>query len=533
VTVPERASAFPLPIFINVSKLCAMADRDPQFRPAPAPETDSDILDVLIVGAGISGIGMAVHLQNALPGHLYAIVERRDNLGGTWDLFRYPGIRSDSDMHTLGFSFEPWREQKAIADGPSILAYLNRIADERDIRRHIRFGQHVLSANWDSAASHWRVTVQRGNGRSSVINARFLYLGAGYYDYDGGHDPEFPGRADYAGQVIHPQFWPEDLDYQGKRVVVIGSGATAVTLVPAMADAAQNGGGAAHVTMLQRTPTWYFIRPAEDKMANGLRRFLPEKWAYALTRFKNVRLQNFAFKLARRNPDKVKTALMDGIKDVMGDTPLNAADFTPPYGPWEQRLCLVPDGDFFAALRDGRASVATSQIDRFERDGIRLTSGELLPADIIVTATGLRLAVGGKVAVSIDDRPVNWHDHYYYKGCMFSNIPNLAIVFGYLNASWTLKADVVSTYVCRVLRHMAATSASVATPTLRLEDEADADAVFDFSSGYIQRALDYLPRNGANPPWKLNQDYLKDRAIMLNDPVEDGVLVFARERVSA
>jgi monooxygenase len=506
-----------------------MADRDPQLRPvAAAPEAGDDILDLLIVGAGISGIGMAVHLQNALPHKRYAIVERRENLGGTWDLFRYPGIRSDSDMHTLGFSFEPWREQKAIADGPSILAYLHRIADERDIRRHIRFAHLVAGADWDSAAGYWRVGVTRGDGSSGVIRARFLYLGAGYYDYDGGHDPDFAGRQDFAGTIVHPQFWPKDLDYQDKRVLVIGSGATGVTLVPAMADT-----GAAHVTMLQRTPTWYFIRPAEDRLANGLRRIMPTRWAYAITRFKNVRLQNFAFKLARRNPEKVKTALMDKIREAMGSAPLNEADFTPPYNPWEQRLCLVPDGDFFNALKEERASIVTGQIERFEKDGVRLTNGELIPADIIVTATGLRLAVGGKVAVSIDGRAVNWHDHYYYKGCMFSNIPNLAIVFGYLNASWTLKADVVSTYVCRVLRHMEATGAGVVTPTLRPEDQADAEAVFDFSSGYIQRALDYLPRNGANPPWKLNQDYLKDRLIMLNDPVEDGVLIFDRTRVTA
>jgi cation diffusion facilitator CzcD-associated flavoprotein CzcO len=505
-----------------------MADRDPLNRPVAAAETGEAMLDVLIVGAGISGIGMAVHLGEALPDHRYAILERRPDLGGTWDLFRYPGIRSDSDMHTLGFSFEPWREQKAIADGPSILAYLNRIADERGVRRHIRFSHHVQSADWDSEAACWRVRVMTGDGNESAIAARFLYLGAGYYDYDEPHDPAFAGTEDFTGQVIHPQFWPNDLDYLGKRIVVIGSGATAVTLVPAMADT-----GAGHVTMLQRTPTWYFIRPAEDVWANRLRKVMPDRWAYALTRFKNVRLQNFAFKLARRNPDKVKTALMDKIDDAMGGAPFDRAAFTPPYNPWEQRLCLVPDGDFFNALKDGRASIVTAAIDRFVAEGVKLTDGTVIPADIIVTATGLKLAVGGKVAVSVDGRPVRWNDHYYYKGCMFSNIPNLVTVFGYLNASWTLKADIVATWTCRVLRHMAATGAQAATPTLRPEDAADAEAVFDFSSGYIQRALDYLPRNGAQAPWKLNQDYLHDRGIMLNDPVEDGVLVFERARVAA
>lgn len=503
-----------------------MADRDPLTDPVATHPGDKDLLDVLIVGAGISGIGMAVHLGQHLPSHRYAIVERRADLGGTWDLFRYPGIRSDSDMHTLGFAFEPWREQKAIADGPSILAYLRRIADERGIRPHIRFSHHVQSADWDSAAACWQVIVRTGNGADILIRARFLYLGAGYYDYDEPHNPDFAGAADFAGDIVHPQFWPQNLNYAGRRVVVIGSGATAVTLVPAMADS-----GAGHVTMLQRTPTWYFIRPAEDKLANRLRRVLPETWAYALTRFKNVRLQNFAFKLARRDPDRVKTALMAKINEAMDGADFDRSAFTPPYNPWEQRLCLVPDGDFFRALKEGRASIVTSTIDRFVPEGVKLSDGTILPADIIVTATGLKLAVGGKVAVSIDGVPVRWNEHFYYKGCMFSNIPNLATVFGYLNASWTLKADVVSAYVCRVLRHMTATQTAVATPKLRPEDAADADAVFDFSSGYIQRALDYLPRNGAHAPWKLNQDYLRDRSIMLKDPVDDGILRFEQAGV--
>ncbi len=514
-----------------------MADYDPSHPPVGAPAAAIDV-DVLIVGAGISGIGMAVHLQNALPGKTFAILDRRADLGGTWDLFRYPGIRSDSDMHTLGFSFEPWTHEKAIADGPSILAYLNQIVDQRGLRQHLRLGHHVTAAAWDSAAACWTVTStlsdggDGADGAETVVRARFLYLGAGYYDYDEGYDPAFPGRADFAGQVIHPQFWPEGLDYAGKRVVVIGSGATAVTLVPALADATQPGGGAGHVTMLQRTPTWYFIRPAKDGMANFLRRVLPERWAYGLTRFKNVRLQNFAFKLARRNPERVKTALMGKIREAMGDQ-LNEADFTPPYNPWDQRLCLVPDGDFFNALKAGRADVVTDRIAKFTATGITLESGKTLPADIVVTATGLKLAVAGKIAVSVDGQPVHWPDHYYYKGCMFSNIPNLAIVFGYLNASWTLKADVVSAYVCRLLAAMDKQGAVAATPTLRPEDAADAEQLFDFSSGYIQRALDYLPRNGAAAPWKLNQDYLHDRGIMLKEPVADGVLRFSRARVDA
>ncbi len=503
-----------------------MAERDPKLS-APFGGSSSEQsavptpdVDLLIIGAGISGIGMAVHASRDLPGKSIAILERRADPGGTWDLFRYPGIRSDSDMHTLGFDFAPWREQKAIADGPSILSYLNRIIDEHGLRDTIRTGHHVTHADWDSATAMWSVRALLDDGSESVTTARWLYMGAGYYDYDGGHDPDFPGRSDFGGQIVHPQFWPEALDYQGKRVIVIGSGATAVTLVPSLADS-----GAGHVTMLQRTPTWYFIRPAEDRLANGLRRILPEKWAYAITRFKNVRLQNFAFKLARRNPQKVKDALLKNIRTAMGGA-LNEADFTPPYNPWEQRLCLVPDGDFFNALKEERASVTTGRIARFVPQGVQLESGETLDADIIVTATGLKLAVAGKIAVSVDGGAVRWADHFYYKGCMFSNIPNFAIVFGYLNASWTLKADIVARYTCRLIAEADRQGVTTVVPVLTDSSGLEDEVVFDFSSGYIQRSLDELPKNGRAAPWRLNQDYLGDRSQLLSGPLADGVLAF-------
>lgn len=482
--------------------------------------------DVLIVGAGISGIGMAVHMQKDCPGRSFALIERRAGLGGTWDLFKYPGVRSDSDMHTLGFVFEPWREQKAIADGPSILAYLNRIADERGIREHIRFDQKITAASWSSADARWTVTIEHGDGKSSTLTANYVYMGSGYYDYDEAYDPAFPGRDDFKGQVIHPQFWPENLDYAGKKVVVIGSGATAVTLLPNMTDDG-SGTGAAHVTMLQRTPTYYFIRPAEDGMANFLRKVMPEKWAYAITRFKNVNLQDIGFKRARAKPEQVSDFLKGKVRESLGGQ-MNEADFTPPYNPWEQRLCLVPNGDMFTAMREGKASIVTDHIKRFTAKGIELESGQHLDADIIVTATGLKLAMAGKVAFSVDGQAINWHEHFYYKGCMFSNVPNLSIVFGYLNASWTLKADILASYTCRLLNHMAQTGTQIALPDLSDEDAEAADVVFDFSSGYVQRALDYLPRNGRADPWRLNQDYLHDKWLLLNASVQDGVVKFAR-----
>lgn len=483
--------------------------------------------DVLIVGAGISGIGMAAHMQMKAPGHSYAIVERRENLGGTWDLFRYPGIRSDSDMHTLGFDFEPWRHEKSIADAPSILEYLNRIVDERGIRDKIRFDHKVISADFREDEARWHVEVETGDGTRSVMTANFLYLGSGYYDYDDPYDAGFE-LGEFEGQVLHPQFWPEDLDYTGKKVVVIGSGATAVTIVPSMAK------DAGHVTMLQRTPTWMFSRPAKDAIANFLRKVLPEKLAYRITRFKNIKMQDFSFKMARDKPEKVKDALYKKIEKALGKN-YDKDTFTPPYNPWEQRLCLVPDDDLFEAMNAGKASVVTGHIEAFEKNGIRLKSGEFLEADIIVTATGLKLAVAGKIAVSQNGQPVEFHERFYYKGCMFSNLPNLAVVFGYLNASWTLRADINSDFVCRVLNHMRATGSNIAVPVLTPEAEAkiEEDDIFDFSSGYIQRGKHIMPKNAIDYPWRLNQEYVLDRKRMARDPVDDGLLSFRKAGANA
>ncbi|MEM6474811.1 MAG: NAD(P)/FAD-dependent oxidoreductase [Pseudomonadota bacterium] len=480
--------------------------------------------DVLIVGAGISGIGMAAHMEMKAPGHSYAIIERRENLGGTWDLFRYPGIRSDSDMHTLGFDFEPWTHEKSIADAPAILEYLNKVVDDRDIRKHIRYGQKVISANFREDEARWHVEMEQDDGSRTHLTANFLYLGSGYYDYDDPHDAGFDFSG-FKGEVLHPQFWPENLDYTGKKIVVIGSGATAVTIVPSMADKA------AKVTMLQRTPTWMFARPAKDKVANVLRSVLPEGLAYRITRFKNIWLQDYAFKTARNKPQKAKDALNGKVKELLGDR-YDPANFTPPYDPWDQRLCLVPDDDLFEAMKADKAEVVTGHIEKFEAGGVRLKSGELLEADIIITATGLKMAVAGKIAVSHNGETVDFSQRFYYKNCMFSNLPNLVGVFGYLNASWTLRADIISDYACRLLNHMRKTGSDLANPVMTAEMEAaiEEDDVFDFSSGYIQRSKHIMPRNATTFPWRLNQEYVVDRKQMKNDPVDDGLLRFAKAK---
>ena len=490
-----------------------------QFAPGAATTAD---FDVLIVGAGISGIGMAVHLGAKCPGKTYAILERRANLGGTWDLFQYPGIRSDSDMHTLGFEFEPWKHEKAIADGPAIIEYLNRIADERGVRDHIRFGHKVLAADWDSATARWTLTVEDGEGAQCRLTAKFLYVGAGYYDYDEPYDAQFAGREDFQGELIHPQFWPDDFDHAGKRIVVIGSGATAVTIVPAMTDTAE------HVTMLQRTPTWYAIRPAKDAIANTLRKFLPETWAYAITRFKNIRMQNMVFKKARNEPQKVADFLTKRLQETLREN-YDEATYTPPYKPWEQRLCLVPDADLFEAINAGKASIVTDRVERFDATGIQLKSGKRLDADVIITATGLSLAMLGKIAVAVDGERVDFSERFYYRNCMFSNVPNFAGVFGYINASWTLRVDIVANFLTRLINHMDAIGADIATPALPDDAGLTHEGIFDeFSSGYLERGKHLMPRNAATLPWRLNQDYVYDRKAMRTAPIEDGVMRFAK-----
>lgn len=483
-----------------------------------------ECLDVIIVGAGISGIGMAVHLTQECPDKSFAILDRREQLGGTWDLFRYPGIRSDSDMHTLGFAFAPWKHEKSIADGPSILEYLNDITDEYGLREKMRLGQKVISTDWDSARGLWTVTVEAADGSHQRLLGRFVFLGSGYYDYDDPYDAGFAGRDKFKGTIIHPQFWPKDFDYTGKKVVVIGSGATAVTIVPAMAL-----NGAAHVTMLQRTPTWMVSRPAKDKFANTLRKFLPEKVAYALTRAKNIFLQDLTFKRARTAPEKVKQFLEGQLREHLGPN-YSEADFTPPYNPWEQRLCLVPDADFFTAIREGKASVVTDQVETFDAKGIKLKSGKHIDADVIVTATGLRMVFAGKIAVSVDGKPVDFGQHFFYRNCMFSNVPNMAGVFGYLNASWTLRVDIIAEYLTRLFKAMDANNVLVATPLLPEGQKLEEDDIFDFSSGYIQRGKHLMPKNAPSLPWRLNQDYRRDKQDMRQAPIDDGVMQFTRVR---
>ncbi len=483
----------------------------------PRPSSQSDYVDVLIVGAGLSGIGAAVHLGRDCPQKSYAIWEARDAIGGTWDLFRYPGVRSDSDMHTLGYAFRPWVGDKAIADGPAIRQYVRDTARDHGIDRRIAFDRKVVAADWSSAEALWTVTARDAEGGEHRIRANFLFMCSGYYDYEDPYDAGFAGRADFAGPVVHPQFWPEDLDYAQRRVVVIGSGATAVTIVPEMAKTA------AKVTMLQRSPTYVVSRPGKDAIANALRKLLLARAAYALTRWKNVLLQRFFFKRARAKPAKVKATLVKWVGDAIGHDSA-AAHFTPRYNPWDQRLCLIPDGDLFEAIKAGKADVVTDTIERFEKDGIRLSSGGLLPADIIVTATGLRLQVGGGAAFSLDGAPIDFAKTFNYKGVMFSGVPNFAITFGYTNASWTLKADLTSEYICRLLNTMDAKGARIATPVA--SGDIEPEAMLDFSSGYVTRALDYLPKQGDRMPWKLNQNYPLDRKILRKDPVDDGVIAF-------
>ena len=482
---------------------------------------EHEILDILIVGAGLSGIGAAVHLTKRCPGKSFAIVEARERLGGTWDLFKYPGIRSDSDMYTLGYNFKPWTARRAIADAPSILNYLHETVEEYDLQDKILFNHKVVDANWSSEEALWTVSLQHGDGSLSSVKCNFLHMCSGYYSYDEGHDPDFPGKADFAGSMVHPQFWPEDLDYAGKKVLVIGSGATAVTLVPSMAETA------AHVTMLQRSPTYIVSRPGEDKWALRLRRFLPAKLAYLLTRWKNVLLGLFMFNLARKKPAAFKSRLLEMVREEMGPD-VNMADYTPSYNPWDQRLCLVPDSDLFDSIKSGKASIVTDHVDTFTTDGIKLKSGRMLEVDIIVTATGLKMLTGGSAAISVDGTPVNFGETINYKGVMFSGIPNFGMTMGYTNASWTLKADLTSEYVCRLINFMDKNGTPIATPTLPSDEVIAPEPMLDFTSGYVQRAIQYLPKQGDRKPWRLNQNYPKDIINLRYKPVDDGVMVFSR-----
>ena len=482
----------------------------------------NDHFDVLIVGAGLSGIGAAWHLQANCPERSYAILEGREAIGGTWDLFRYPGIRSDSDMYTLGYAFKPWREAKAIADGPSILKYVRDTARENDIEQHIRFSHLVKSASWSSQDATWTVEAAVG-GKTRQLTCSFLFLCGGYYSYAGGYTPDFPGAASFKGQIVHPQTWPEDLDYAGKQVVVIGSGATAVTLVPEMAKTA------AHVTMLQRSPTYVVSRPAEDALANSLRKWLPAMAAYNIIRWRNVLFGMWFFRLARNKADVVKKNIIDMVTQQLGPDYDVATHFTPRYNPWDQRLCLVPDSDLFEAIKADRASVVTDHIESFTAKGIRLKSGETLPADIIVTATGLTLQVMNGLSISVDGRAIDPGQTLSYKGMMYEGVPNLASSFGYTNASWTLKCDLTCEYVCRLLNHMKRTGLRQATPH-NADPTLGREPWLDFSSGYVQRAMEKFPKQGTRAPWKLHQNYVLDLMGLKYARVDDGVLAFTNPR---
>ena len=520
--------------------------------------------DVVIVGAGLSGIGAACHLKMECPQKSFIILEGRDVMGGTWDLFRYPGVRSDSDMYTLGYRFRPWRDPKAIADGPAILNYIRETANEFGVDKAIRYGHRVRGASWSSEEARWTVEIEksadagtRGHGdtargrvaeratrleetaveirpdntaetqrtqrerreeRVIQFTCNFLYLCTGYYDYENGYTPELPGVGQFRGIIVHPQKWPDDLDYTNKRIVVIGSGATAITLVPALAE------HAAHVTMLQRSPSYVVTRPAEDKVANLLRRCLPDRAAYVLARWKNVLMTTFFYNLARKRPELFKRMVARGVRRELGKE-YDSKHFTPPYNPWDQRLCFAPDSDFFLAMREGRVSVVTDYIETFNEDGILLKSGKHLDADIIVTATGLVLKLISGMPLMVDGAPVHLPKTLVYKGMMFSDVPNLALAIGYTNASWTLKCDLTSEYVCRLLNHMDRHGYDVCIPRVNDPDIGE-EPVIDFTSGYVVRALPMLPRQGSKTPWRLHQNYMKDLSMMRYGRVDDGTMEF-------
>ncbi|HEX3461005.1 MAG TPA: NAD(P)/FAD-dependent oxidoreductase [Acidimicrobiales bacterium] len=483
--------------------------------------TAVDHLDVLIVGAGLSGIGAGHYLQQECPWASYAIFEARDAIGGTWDLFRYPGIRSDSDMFTLGYSFRPWDGEKSIADGDSILQYIKDTASESGVDQHIRFNHRIVTADWSSDEARWNIVAERTDtGESVEFTCGFIFSCSGYYRYDHGYLPDFPGMADFAGTIVHPQAWPADLDYEGKRVVVIGSGATAVTLVPAMADAAD------HVTMLQRSPTYIASLPAKDPIADLLRRRLPTRISGPAIRWLKALLTQGSYALSKRRPEMVKRVLRRQLQRQLPAGYDIDTHFTPRYNPWDQRLCVVPNGDLFKAISAGRVSVVTDQIDTFTEKGLLLRSGEQLEADIVVTATGIELLFMGGIQLSVDGEAVDIATRLTYKGMMLEGVPNLALAIGYTNASWTLKCDLTCDYVCRLLNHMRATGKQQCTP-VNHDATISPRPLLGLTSGYIQRSADRFPKQGSAFPWQVHQSYLRDYRALKLKGIEDSAMVLS------
>ncbi|EYB68117.1 arylesterase [Deinococcus phoenicis] len=491
------------------------------------PDT-SQQLDVLIVGAGLSGIGAARHLLEGCPGKRFELLEARQAIGGTWDLFRYPGVRSDSDVYTLGYSFKPWTGQKSIADGADIRQYIQDAADEAGITERIRFGHKVRKAEWSSGEQCWTVTAERrtedGRPETITLKTKFLFLCSGYYSYEEGYRPDFPNEQTFRGQIVHPQFWPEDLDYARKRVVVIGSGATAVTLVPALAEKA------AQVTMLQRSPSYIAVQPLVDQTALKLRQRLPARAAHGVIRWRNILTNMLLYSIARQAPRLFKNQLLKDAAQHVGE-PFDARHFTPTYKPWDQRVCAVPDGDLFRAVREGWASVVTDTIEAFTPHGIRLASGQELPADIIVTATGLKMNVLGDIAFTVDGQPVDPARSLVYKGMMLSGVPNCAYAFGYVNAAWTLKAELTQAYVCRLMGYMDRHGYGAVVP--QADPSVTEQPLLSFNSGYVTRSTALLPKQGSRKPWQVHQNYLQDKVAIQFSPIDDGVLNFAPARAAA
>ena len=477
-------------------------------------------VDILIVGAGISGIGLAAHLSKHCPQRSFEIIERRESIGGTWDLFKYPGIRSDSDMSTFGFNFKPWQKTSVLADGPSIKGYLNEVVTEFQLEPKIHYQHRVISANYDSASHKWSVKIEDAEGKTQTWIANFVLGCTGYYNYDQGFQPDFPNQQAFKGQFIHPQHWPENLDYRAKKVVIIGSGATAITLVPAMVK-----GGAGHVTMLQRSPTYIASVPSIDVVYAKMRKYLPEEMAYKLTRARNIGMQRGIYALAQKQPKLLKKLLLNSVKFQLKGK-VDMKHFTPNYEPWDQRLCVVPDGDLFKILREGHASVETDHIEKLTETGILLKSGKHLEADIIVSATGLNIQILGGIQATLDGKPLNTSQHMLYRGIMVSDVPNMALIIGYINASWTLKVDIAAEYICRLLNHMDHKGYDEVVAQGDVSEFMEDTVMGSLSSGYIARAADVMPKQGKHAPWHVSNNYLADRKDLKQASFKDGVLKF-------